>query len=188
LVACSTGADAELKPRGVIMFETIVWATDASALSDSGLALVTELAQIHRSKIIALHVDERFPGGSFAGGPMLVDEDGIRRRVEWQVEELREAGFEAELEIAVTRKHNPAAAIAGSAAGVGADLIVVSTRGSAAFETLVHPSVARGLTHAAHCPVLVIPPGSSPSATDPVPVAAGRGHRGPGSPTQVESL
>jgi nucleotide-binding universal stress UspA family protein len=111
------------------MFETIIWPTDGSDLSDSGLALVTELARVHCSKIIALHVDERFGGGHFARGPMLVDEDRIRRKIEWQVEELREAGFDAELEIAVTYRYNPATSIAEAAADLGADLIVVVSRG-----------------------------------------------------------
>ena len=123
------------------MFDTIVWATDGSELSDSGLALVTELARVHGSKVIALHVDERFRGGRFGGGPMLADEDGIRRKIEWQVEELEVAGFEAELEIAVTDRHNPATSIAESAAESGRfrRRRVARRRRSG---NILHPSVA----------------------------------------------
>ena len=170
------------------MFETIVWATDGSELSDSGLALVTELARVHGSKIIALHVDERFRGGRFAGGPMLADEDGIRRKIEWQVEELRESGLEAELEIAVTYRHNPATSIAETAAELGADLIVVVSHGGGDLETLVHPSAARGLTHTALCPVLVVPAASITTETQPHLTAVGSDHHLPTGLTQVESL
>ena len=168
------------------MFETIIWATDGSDLSDSGLALVTELARVHCSKIIALHVDERLWGGRIAGGPTLADEDGIARKIEWQVEELRAAGFVAVFEVAVTHRRNPATSIAESAAELGADLIVVVSRGAGDLETLVHPSVARGLTtHVACCPVLVVPSASVSAVPRRRLSAVGPGRD---TSTQVESL
>lgn len=140
------------------MFETIVWATDGSEHSDSALALVTELARIHHSKIVALHVDERFRGGRFGGGPVLADEDDLRRRIESQVEDLKAAGFDARLEVAVTQHHDRSALISESAVTADADLIAVGTSGYGDIESLLRGSVAKGLTHDASCPVLVIPP------------------------------
>ena len=46
------------------MFDTIVWATDGSEQADAALGLVVELARVHRSKIVALHLDQHFLGGA----------------------------------------------------------------------------------------------------------------------------
>jgi nucleotide-binding universal stress UspA family protein len=46
-------------------------------------------------------------------------------------------------------------------ASAGADLIVVSSRGTGGFKRLRMGSVATQLTHHAHCPVVVIPAGDA---------------------------
>jgi len=58
-------------PKGVIMFRTIVWATDGSELADSALPLVTELARANGSKIVVFHANELFRGSRLSGGPIL---------------------------------------------------------------------------------------------------------------------
>src|SRR5579872_2225888 len=78
--------------KGVVMFSTIVWATDGSELADETLPLVTELAGIHDSKIVAVHVNELFRGGRFGGGPVFADEDELQEKIAAQVKDLREAG------------------------------------------------------------------------------------------------
>ena len=140
------------------MFDTIVWATDGSELADATLPLVTELAGIHGSKIVTVHVNEQLRGGRFAGGPVLADEEELRLKIEGQVADLRAAGFPAELEIVESRRHDTAALIAEAAGQAAADLIVVGTRGHGTAGALIHGSVARDLSHVAHCPVLTVPP------------------------------
>jgi len=140
------------------MFSTIIWATDGSEQSDSTLPIVTELASIHDSKVIAVHIGERFVGGRFGGGPLLADEDSLRQKIESQVDDLRQAGFDATLKVVSTYHHDIAALIVEEAAAVGADLIVVGTHGYGELGTLLHGSTSGALTRTAHCPVLVVPP------------------------------
>jgi nucleotide-binding universal stress UspA family protein len=158
MLVAEDGAGSPSAEKGVVMFDTIVWATDASPLSDATLPLVTQLAGIHGSQIVAVHVNEVFAGGRFGGGPLPADEDELQARIEGQVADLRAAGFAVQLEIVTTRRTNTAELIAEAAATAGADLIVVGTHGYGMAETLLHGSVAKALTHTAHCPVLTVPP------------------------------
>lgn len=138
------------------MFETIVWATDGSELADVALEHVRELAEIHGSRIVAVHANELFTGRA-AGAPVLADEPDIRERLESQVAELRAAGFDARLEVRSGSRH-VATLVEEAAKEVDADLIVVGTHGRGSVTAAVMGSVARGLCHAAGRPVLVVPP------------------------------
>ena len=138
------------------MFETIVWATDGSELADHALPYVTELAKTHHSKIFAVHANELLHG-RYGGAPLLADEPDLRAKIEAQVVELREQGFDVELELPTGGSDVPVL-IAKAADAVGADVIVVGTHGHGAFAAAVLGSVAKGLLHVAHCPVLAIPP------------------------------
>ena len=139
------------------MFETIVWATDGSEISSEALPALTELALGHGSSIIAVHVNQRFRGGRFGGGPLLADEDDLIAKITQQVADLREAGLDARLQVETTDKHNVAALVAHAARELDADLIVAGTHGHSAAASKVLGSVAKGLLTAAHCPVLVVP-------------------------------
>jgi nucleotide-binding universal stress UspA family protein len=138
------------------MFETIVWATDGSELADRALEQVRELAEVHGSRIVAVHANEVLTGRA-GGAPVLADEPDIREKLESQVEELRAAGFDAELEVCTGTEH-VATLVERAAWTVDADLIVVGTHGRGAIATAVMGSVARGLCHTSHRPVLVVPP------------------------------
>ena len=138
------------------MFKTIVWATDGSELADSALPFVTGLARAHRSKIVAVHANEML-GGRFGGAPVLADDPDLVEKIERQVEELKTAGFVAELRV-VRGIDGTATMIAQAAAEAGASLIVTGTHGHNGFAAAVLGSVARGLLHEAPCPVLAIPP------------------------------
>lgn len=138
------------------MFNTIVWATDGSELADKALDHVRELAEIHGSRIIAVHANELLVG-RFGVGPVLADEPDLRKKIAGQVDELRAAGFDAELKVR-TGSQDVAKLVETAADEVGAGLIVVGTHGRGAFASTVMGSVARGLCHASHRPVLVVPP------------------------------
>ena len=138
------------------MFETIVWATDGSELADRALQHVADLARVHDSRIVAVHASELLHG-RYGSVPLLVDEPELREKIEQQVVELREEGFDAELELPTGGSDVPAL-VAKAADAVGADLIVVGTHGHGPVAATVLGSVARGLLYAARCPVLAVPP------------------------------
>ena len=139
------------------MFETIVWATDGSEEADRALSLVTELARAHGSKVVAVHADEILVG-RFGGAPVLADEEDIRVKIEKQVADLRDAGLSSDFVVETGVRHGVAELIVASAAKVDADLIVVGTHGHGGLAAALMGSVARGLCHQAHTPVLVVPP------------------------------
>lgn len=138
------------------MFETIVWATDGSELADRALLPVIDLARKHHSKIVAVHANELLKG-RFGGAPLLSDEPELVTKIEGQIAELRELGLPAELKV-VNGTDDVPTLIAKAAKDLEAGLIVVGTHGWGGFRSTVLGSVARGLLHAACCPVLSIPP------------------------------
>jgi nucleotide-binding universal stress UspA family protein len=138
------------------MFDTIVWATDGSELANGALGHVIELAKTHRSKIVAVHANELLTG-RYGGAPLFADEPDVREKVAHQVEELRDAGIDAQLEIR-TGSHDVATLISRAAEDVDADLIVVGTHGHGGLAAALMGSVARALCHTARRPVLVVPP------------------------------
>jgi nucleotide-binding universal stress UspA family protein len=138
------------------MFKTIVWATDGSELADRALPVVTGLARLHRSKIVAVHANEVL-AGRFGGGSLLADDPDLVKKIERQVEELRQAGFVAELRV-VRGIDGVPALIAHAAESVDAGLIVLGTHGHGGVASALLGSVARGLLHEASCPVLAVPP------------------------------
>ncbi len=140
------------------MFETIAWATDGSELADEALEHVRKLAEVHGSRIVAVHANEVIPGRA-GNAPVLADEPDIREKIADQVEELRAAGFDARLEVSTGTEHI-ATLVERAAWAVNADLIVVGTHGRGGVTAALMGSVARGLCHTSHRPVLVVPPAS----------------------------
>lgn len=138
------------------MFETIAWATDGSELADNALEHVQKLAEIHGSRIVAVHADELLTA-RFGGGPLYGDEPDIREKIAGQVNELRAAGFDAELVIR-SGTRDVATLVEQAAGDVEAELIVVGTHGRGAVASAVLGSVARRLCHTAQRLVLVVPP------------------------------
>jgi nucleotide-binding universal stress UspA family protein len=152
----AAGESDSVERKESAVFKTIVWATDGSELADRALPIVTGIARAHRSKIVAIHADEILVG-RLGGGPMLADEPEIVEKIERQVEDLRRAGFVAELKV-IRGIDGVATMIAHAADESGASLIVVGTHSHGAFASAVLGSVARGLLHEAACPVLAVPP------------------------------
>lgn len=138
------------------MFQTIAWATDGSELADEALEHVRKLAEIHGSRIVALHANELLVGRA-AGAPLYADEPDIQEKIAGQVEELRAAGFDATLEMH-SGSRDIAKLVAEAADEVEADLIVVGTHGRSGVSAALMGSVARGLCHTSRRPVLVVPP------------------------------
>jgi nucleotide-binding universal stress UspA family protein len=139
------------------MFTTIIWATDGSDNADRALVLAKELAQESGCALLAVHSKELLTGRA-GGFPLLADEDDLEVKIGRQIEELRGAGVNARAIFAGGKAGHAPQTIADTARSIGADLIVVGTRGQTAFAGLMLGSVTQRLMHVAPCPVLAVPP------------------------------
>jgi nucleotide-binding universal stress UspA family protein len=137
------------------MFDVIVWATDGSANADLALDYVKKLAEGGQSRVVAVHVKELIVGRGV--GPVHLDEDELQQKIRGQVNNLKQAGIDASLQVYSEVVGNAAHVTADSAKEAGADLIVVGTRGRGPLKELLLGSVTQRLLHVAPCPVLAVP-------------------------------
>ena len=146
------------------MFKVIIWATDGSSGAERALQFAKGLAQANGARLVVVHVKE-FMVGRGAGYPLKVDEDEVQAAILKQVEDLKQEGLDATLQMANVAAGGAAHVIAEIADEAGADLIVAGTRGHGPLAGLLLGSVTHRLLHIAHCPVLVVPPKSAGAST-----------------------
>lgn len=139
------------------MFKTIVWASDGSEAADRALPFAKELAAGEGRSLVVVHSKERIVGGRSAGYPVLADEDELETKIKSQVEALRADGLDVAFKEIGGAAGHVAHMIADAASDVGADVIVVGTRGHSAVAGLLLGSVTQRLLHVAPCPVLAVP-------------------------------
>jgi nucleotide-binding universal stress UspA family protein len=139
------------------MFKTIVWATDGSESADAALAYAKSLAAQNGAALVIAHAVEHLLGPRAGGYPVHADEDEIRAKIERQTAELKEAGLNVSSKAVGGASPGAAHMIADIAREVGADVIVVGTRGHTALAGLLVGSVTQRLLHVAPCPVLAVP-------------------------------
>ncbi len=136
------------------MYETVLWATDASPIADGALAEAVRLMK-PGGRLIAFHCDERFTGGRSGGAPLLADETDRHVKLRAQIEQLLADGLNVELVVKTT--HDATAGEIAKAAEVhDVDAIVCGTRGLGVVAGTVAGSVAMRLPHLASCPVIVV--------------------------------
>lgn len=155
------------------MFKTIVWATDGSDAADRALEYAKSIASGKGATLFAVHSNEHFSGGRSTGYPVLADEEDIEKKIRKQVETAQSEGFDASFDLVDGVAGRAAHAIADVAHMVGADVIVVGTRGHAPVTGLLLGSVTQRLLHIAPCPVLAVPP-TAVAAEQREPLLAGK--------------
>ena len=138
------------------MFKTIVWASDGSPEAGRALEVAKMLAQEDGASLVVVHVAEHY--ATKTGLAVFPDEEVVKRRLEQTVGELAKDGFEAKLRLVDHVGPHPAHDIAKVAGEVGADLIVMGTRGHSEIAGLLLGSVVQRVLHIARCPVLAVPP------------------------------
>jgi nucleotide-binding universal stress UspA family protein len=136
------------------MYETVLWATDASPGADGALVEAVKVLQ-PGGRLIAFHCDERFLGTRVGGLSVAADELDAKMKLRGQVDELNARGIDAQLVIDVSHQR-PVGEIAKAAEEYGADVVVCGTRGFGIVAGAVAGSVAMRLPHVAGCPVLVV--------------------------------
>lgn len=136
------------------MYETVLWATDASPAADGALPTALELLK-PGGHLIAFHCDERFHAGRADGMPLMADDLERRAKIGAQVEALRSDGIDAQFVVETTH-HTTPGEIAKAAETHGANAIVCGTRGFGAVKGAVAGSVAMRLPHLASCPVVIV--------------------------------
>jgi nucleotide-binding universal stress UspA family protein len=139
------------------VFNKIVLALDGSDPSDRAIPFAQELAKQSGGRIDVVHVRE-IVGGRGGVHSVRVDEDSLESKVVGQVDALKAAGVTSELHRFTANVGGPAHQIAEVAEQLGADVIVVGTRGHSSFGGFLSGSVTQRLLHLAHCPVLAVPP------------------------------
>jgi nucleotide-binding universal stress UspA family protein len=157
------------------MFTKVIWATDGSEHADRALPAAVEVAKGDGAEVHVVHVVEKLVSGRASGLDAFGNEDEIKAKVRDQATALaRDNGVKTVVHVLAARTLKIADAIAEIADQVGADLIVVGTRGHGAVGSLMLGSVTQGLLHISPCPVLAVPPSAVKAQTAPEPaVAAG---------------
>lgn len=143
------------------MFKKIIWATDGSASAERALPYAKELARAEGASLVIVHAVETYTGSRAAGLPLYVEEEDLQKRTEEQLDSLRAEGIDAELKMVSGIGVRAAHSIADAASEVGADVIVMGTRGHTPLGGLLLGSVAQRLLHIAPCPVMAVPATSS---------------------------
>jgi nucleotide-binding universal stress UspA family protein len=140
------------------MFNNLVWATDGSENADRALSYVKSMASGDGARVTVVHVAEFYASHVAAGLPVHANEEEVQAKLKKVVSELSDEGIDATLKIVSHRGAQPAHEIADIAEDIGADLIVVGTRGHTPLAGLLVGSVTQRLLHLAECPVLAVPP------------------------------
>lgn len=138
------------------MFRTIIWATDGSAGADHALGYARDMARAYGAELVVVHGEEMSAGRSSIGYTRRADEEDLEAKIKRQVAEISGGGILVSVKVIGGHAH-PAILIAEVAEDVGADLVVVGTRGHSPLAGLLLGSVTDRLLHILRCPVLAVP-------------------------------
>lgn len=139
------------------MFKTVIWASDGSDLSERALPVAKALIDRTEGRLVVMHVRELLTGRAH-GQPVHADEAAVIARVREHADQLRSEGYSVTLKVVTTYAVDAGHAIAQQADELGAEAVVVGTRGRGPLAAAVLGSVTQRLFQEATCPVVAVPP------------------------------
>jgi nucleotide-binding universal stress UspA family protein len=148
-------------------FKQILVPIDFSAHSTAAFEAAVEIAKVFDSKIHLLHCYQIQPGGISPYGIAIPSSyfAEIRDAASQQLAEWQEKHVPAGISVdASTMSESPSEAIITAAKEIGADLIVMGTRGLSGFKHVMVGSVAERTVRLAPCPVMTVHAPESGSA------------------------
>jgi len=138
------------------VYDKILVAVDHSQMSDRAVAAARDLALLSKGEVWVLHLREREMG--FKTGGLAPDEttDEANAAMAASVDALTQDGVTAHGEVRNTIFGYAAREIVAHAKEVGADVIVMGSRGRGDLAGLVLGSTAHKVIHLSDRPVLVV--------------------------------
>ncbi len=138
------------------VYDKILVAVDHSEHSDRAVIAARDLAVLSHGEVWVLHLREREMGAKT--GVLAIDEttDDANAQVAASVEVLTQAGVKAHGEVRNTIFGFAAREIVNDAEEIGADVIVLGSRGHGDLAGLLLGSTAHKVIHLSHHPVLIV--------------------------------
>lgn len=138
------------------MYDRILVAVDHSEISDRAVIAARDLAVLSKGEVWVLHLRERETGAKT--GVLVVDEttDDANAAVAAAVDVFAQAGVKAHGDVRNTIFGYAAREIIIDAGEVGADVIVMGSRGRGDLAGLLLGSTAHKVIHLSDRPVLVV--------------------------------
>jgi nucleotide-binding universal stress UspA family protein len=136
------------------MFEHILVAVDGSARSEQTITMALDLAKRYGSTVTVLHVREyeRYEGSDVDMGPPISAEQLVNDALE----RFRAGGVEASGEVRRVSSGETPDQIVEVAEKVGANLIIMGSRGMSEWKSLLLGGVATKVVAHAKSPVLLV--------------------------------
>ena len=137
------------------MYKKILVPVENSPYDHAIVDHVLDLAKICGSSLVLIHVADGWAARNISQLKLRESEEmkNDRDYIEKLADEIEAKGVEAE---ALLASGDPATEIAQAAAREECDLIAMSTHGHKFIGDVIHGSVAHGVRHASHIPVLLV--------------------------------
>jgi nucleotide-binding universal stress UspA family protein len=154
------------------MYHKILVPVEHSACDAAIVAHVRDLARLHQSSLLLIHVADGFAARNQQQLNLQESEEMRldREYIERIADELEAAGLETD---AILASGDPAAEIVAAAEREGCDLIAMATHGHRFLGDLIHGSVADAVRHRTLVPVLLVRSATVAKAAGAEPAAGG---------------
>lgn len=137
------------------MYQKILLALDATSADRSLLTHVSELAKLHHSSLLLVHVADGWAARHFDELQLAESEEMKQDRayLEQTAQQLREQGLDVQTHLALG---NPPTEILKTADREHCDLIAMTTHGHRFLADLVLGSTIEAVRHKTHIPLLIV--------------------------------